>query len=227
MTGSRLIVLFAYVWVSLFPVAATAEPQRILVIGDSLLATHGLTGQSVAAHLERQLGQRVTDRSTIAARIIYKLPVTGALGLSIPDQFRGKRWDWVVVNGGGNDLWMGCGCGDCGRKLDQLISRSGTKGAIPGLLYRIHQTGARIVYVGYLRSPGIGTPIEGCKASGDALETRIATLAAKVPTLHFLSLADLVPPGDLTYFALDRIHPSPKASRAIAARIAAVIAGGS
>ncbi len=205
---------------------AMAERPKVLVIGDSLLATHSLTGRSVADYLSSYLGAPVTDRSAIGAMMIYRLPITGALGMSIPAQYRDGDWDWVVVNGAGNDLWLTCGCGPCRRKMDRLISPSGTAGEIPKLLARIHRTGARIVYVGYMRSPDIATPIERCKTVGDTLERRVATLADKVPNIHYLSLENMIPPGDLSYLAPDRIHPSPKASRAIAERIARLIVYG-
>lgn len=221
--------LFAFILVVFFAVStqpAMAERPKVLVIGDSLLATHSLTGRSVADYLSRYLDAPVTDRSAIGAMMIYRLPITGALGMSIPAQYREGDWDWVVVNGAGNDLWLTCGCGPCKRKMDRLISPSGTAGEIPKLLARIHRSGAQIVYVGYLRSPAIATPIERCKDVGDTLERRVATLAEKVPSIHFLSLGDLIPAGDLSYLAADRVHPSPKASRAIAERIARLIVYG-
>jgi len=206
-----------------FSVGAQEKPQRILVIGDSLMAIHSLVGRSVADVLQSMLGTPVTDRSVLGARMIYKLPISGRLGLSIPAQFRGKSWDWVVMTGGGNDLWLGCGCNRCERKLDRLIAEDGTRGEIPKLFARIQKAGAQVVYVGYLRSPGINTPIESCKDEGDALEARVARLADRVPGVFFLSNQDLVPPRDTSYFGVDGIHPSLKASRAIAARITAFL----
>ena len=200
--------------------ASQAQTGRILVIGDSLMAAHALTGRSIAGYLGASLGGAVTDRSVLGARMIYKLTLTGRLGLSIPAQFRGNGWDWVLMSGGGNDLWLGCGCNRCQRKLDRLIAADGTTGEIPRLWARIRKTGAQVVFTGYLRSPEIDTPIEHCKDEGDELEARIARLAARVEGVNYLSMQDLVPPGDLSYFALDRIHPSLKASKAIAARIA-------
>lgn len=202
---------------------AAAEQQRVLLIGDSLFATNALTGRSVGSYLSKYLGSRVTDRSTIGARMVYRLPLTGAMGLSIPAQYQGGPWDWVVVNGGGNDLWFGCGPDNCDRKLNQLISISGKGGAIPKLLAQAHNNGSKVLFVGYMRSPGIDTPIEHLKDEGDALEARLATLARKVPNVHFLPLTDMIPHGDLSYLAMDRIHPSPKASKEIARRIAKVI----
>ena len=207
---------------------ATATPAkelapRILVMGDSLLASHAISGRSVGDYLRKITKAQVDTRPVLGARMIYKLPITGALGMSIPKQFSGDEWSWVVLNGGGNDLWLGCGCNRCARKLERLISADGTRGAIPSLVGRIRKTGAKVIYVGYLRSPGFDSPIENCRDEGDALEARIAKLAELDPGVTFQALTDLVPEGDLSFHAADRIHPSLKASKAIAARIAQII----
>ena len=204
--------------------AASADSPRILTIGDSLMASHALTGRSISGYLSKELGVPVSDRSVLGAHMVYKLPITGALGMSIPKQMRSGNWDYVVMTGGGNDLWLGCGCARCDRKMNKLISKNGTKGAIPKLMAKIRATGAEVIYVGYLRSPEINTPIEHCKDEGDALEARIEDLATRVPGVHYVSNKDLVPAGDLSFFAADRIHPSLKASKAIAGRVAALIA---
>jgi hypothetical protein len=128
------------------------------------------------------------------------------------------------VNGGGNDLWLGCACSFCTRKMNKLITHDGRSGAIPGFLSEIRQTGAKVIYVGYLRSPGLGSPIEYCKDEGDELERRLDKLAAIDNGLYFLSIADLVPHGDRSYHGIDMIHPSVKASTAIGQRVAALIA---
>jgi lysophospholipase L1-like esterase len=196
---------------------------RILAMGDSLMATNRIAGQSIVDILEHDLGEAVIDRSVPGAAVLYALPVSGQAGLNIPKQFRAGKWDWIVINGGGNDLWLGCGCVLCNGKMERLISPDGRRGAIPGMLSDLRQTGAQVIYVGYLRSPGLGSPIEHCRDEGDELERRIARLAAIDGGLHFVSLADLVPRGDGSFHAIDMIHPSAKASAAIAERIAAVI----
>ena len=57
-----------------------------------------------------------------------------------------------------------------------------------------------------------------------SLKRRISSLAATDPGIHFVSLADMVPPGDRSYHAFDMIHPSLKGSHAIAQRVGRVIA---
>ncbi len=204
--------------------AAAQTPMKILTIGDSLMAAHRISNRSISSSIRKSLPAEVTDRSIVGARMIYKLPFTGALGMNIGKQFRRGKWDWVVVNGGGNDLWLGCGCLRCDRKMNKLIEPTGTKGAIPKLVKKIRKSGARVVYLGYLRSPGMGSPIEHCKDEGDELEKRIEKMAAKDDGVIFVSLRDLVPYGDRSYHAVDMIHPSLKASREIGQLIARAIA---
>jgi len=201
----------------------SGQSARILTMGDSLLAWNNISRQSISDSVANTLGEPVVDRSVSAARIIYHLPVSGSAGLNIRKQYRPGDWDWIIVNGGGNDLWFGCGCIACDRKLDKLISKDGRKGAIPGMLSELRQTGARVIYVGYLRSPGVGSPIEHCRSEGDVLEQRITKLADLDSGIYFLSLRDLVPHGDRSYHALDMIHPSIKASTAVGKQIADII----
>ncbi len=199
------------------------ESPRILAMGDSLMAWHGLTGQSIAHSVARELREPVRNNAVRGAHVLYNLPISGAMGMKIARQFDEGDWDWVVLTGGGNDLWLGCGCRKCERKLDKLISRDGRKGAIPGMLAKIRQSGARIIYVGYLRSPGIDSGVDECRSEGDVLEGRIARLADYADGVYFLSLQDLVPHGDRSYHGIDMIHPSVKASREIGQRVAALI----
>ena len=188
-----------------------------------MMAWNGLVGQSIPDVVAETLAEPVVDRAVSGARMIYRLPVTGAAGLSIPKQYRGGSWDWVIVNGGGNDLWLGCGCDSCDAKLDRMISADGAAGEIAELVQRIRRNGARVIYIGYLRVPGRSSPISGCRDEGDILDARLAAMAAADAGVTFLPFADLVPDGDLSFHALDRVHPSPKASRLIGQRIAATI----
>ena len=200
-------------------------PSRILVVGDSMLATHRLSDLAVADAMEKTLREPVVDRSTVGARFHYALPLSGRAGLNITKQYVPGQWDWIVVNGGGNDLWLGCGCMVCDAKIDRLISDDGKRGTIPGFLSELRQTGAKVIYVGYMRSPGRASPIEHCRDEGAELERRIATLSELDQGLYYLPLAELVPDGDGSFHALDMIHPSVKGSTAIGQLVANVIEG--
>lgn len=202
-----------------------AYPSRILVVGDSMLATHRLSDLAVADAMEKTLREPVVDRSTIGARFHYALPISGQAGLNITKQYVPGDWDWIVVNGGGNDLWMGCGCMVCDAKIDRLISEDGTKGTIPGFLSKLRGSGAKVIYVGYMRSPGRASPIEHCRDEGAELERRISKLSELDRGLYYLSLSDLVPDGDASFHAIDMIHPSVKGSTAIGQLVANIIEG--
>jgi len=196
---------------------------RIMTMGDSLLATHSISGRAVSNAVEAALGEQVIDRSVVGARVLYKLPISGSMGLKIAKQQTAGKWDWTILNGGGNDVWLGCGCLRCDRKIDKLISQDGRKGGIPAMVAKLRSTGSRVIYIGYLRSPGLASPIEHCKNEGDKLENRITTMAALDEGVFFLSLKELVPSGDRSYHAIDMIHPSVKASKAIGQMIADLI----
>lgn len=197
---------------------------RIMVMGDSLLAVHANTDRSVADNLQKSLGETVVDRAVVGARYFYALPFSGAAGMRIDAQFRPGDWDWVVINGGGNDLMLGCGCDKCDAQLDKLISEDGRKGAIAETVAQVRATGARVIYVGYLRSPGFWSPVEACGPLGDRMDTRLARMAARDRGVTFLPMSDLVPHGDKSFHGSDLVHPSPKGSAAIAARIARAMA---
>lgn len=201
----------------------TDRPARILTMGDSMLAWRSNSGGAVSDEVENLLGEEVIDRSVLGARVFYNLPISGALGMNISKQYRPGAWEWVILNGGGNDLWFGCGCNKCERRMNRMITPDGVSGSIPDLLRKLRGTGAQVIYVGYLRSPGVGSMIDSCRDEGDEFERRLADLAGTDRGIHFVSLADLVPHGDRSYHSFDMVHPSAKASRAIAQRIAAVI----
>ncbi len=202
--------------------AACGEPvtrqARILTMGDSLLSWNRGADAAVSDQLERLLQTSVVDRSVPAARMLPGLP-----GLSIPRQYRPGNWDWIILNGGGNDLWLGCGCVLCDGSLRRMVSEDGRRGAIPKAVARLRATGAQVIYVGYMRSPGIGSAIEHCRDEGAELEARLLRMARADSGVHFLSIADMVPYGDRSFHSVDRIHPSAKAGGEIARRIMAVM----
>ncbi len=218
---------------SLFALFGCVEPveqgsagsTRILAIGDSMLAWNATSRNSVSHVVERALDEEVLDRSVSGARMLYSLPISGALGLRISSQYVSGDWDWVIVNGGGNDLWLGCGCGKCARQMARMISANGDIGEIPKFIGQIRQSGAKVIYLGYLRTPGRDSPIDHCAEVGDRFESRLEAMASRDPGVFFLSNRDLVPFGDLSFHSLDRIHPSIKGSAAIGARVAQTISG--
>lgn len=220
MFRSAFILLSSLLLLGCGESVSSARPSRILLLGDSLMASNAIGGNTVANGIEKELGEEVIDRSVAAARYFYYLPITGAAGLRLDAQYRAGKWDWVVLNGGGNDLLFGCGCGRCVSHLNRLVTPDGRQGAIPAFVARIRKSGARVLYIGYLRNPGMRTPVKGCGPAANELDRRLAKMASLDKGVDFMPMSDLVPYRDTSYHQLDRIHPSPKGSRAIARRIA-------
>lgn len=228
-TGFRMfrtiaVILFALLLSACGEQVTSATTARILLMGDSMMSANQESNQSVADAIEAELGEEVIDRSVYAARYFYLLPISGAAGLRIDAQYVPRKWDWVVLNGGGNDLLFGCGCGLCKGMMNSLIAPDGRSGAIPSFVAGIRKSGARVIYAGYLRNPGTATLIKGCGPAGNELDRRLAAMARHDKGVDFLPMSDVVPNGDTTFHQFDRIHPSPKGSRAIAHRIAQRIA---
>ena len=201
-----------------------ADTPRILVMGDSLMAMNRVLGGSVAQALGETFGVQVQDQSVLGARYFFVVPVLNAAGLKIKAQLTGGPWDYVVLNGGGNDLLFGCGCGACTRMMTRLISPDGSTGAIPDLVADLRASGAKVIYTGYMRTPGVISPVESCGPLGDELDRRLTLMAARDAGVSFVLLSDLVTQdGDRSYHGIDMVHPSVKGSRAIAARVATLI----
>jgi acyl-CoA thioesterase I len=213
----------------LLGLSACAEPvpqddsANILVLGDSMFATNRLTGAGVGDVIEAELARPVIDRSVPGARYFHRLPLTSGAGLRLTKQYQPGNWDVVVLNGGGNDLLFGCGCGRCDGVLNRLIAEDGRSGAIPAFVKSLRDSGAFVVYAGYLRNPGTFTPIRACRTAGDELDRRLRMLDALDEGMVFLPMADLVPFGDGSYHGPDGVHPSAKGSREIALRIVQAI----
>lgn len=226
MTLSRTLFVFLFIMlVACTETVTYSSKSRILIMGDSLFATNTLSGRSVGHVIETELGEEVIDRSVRGSRFLHQLPISGNLGLNVSKQFQRGPWDWVVLTGGGNDLWLGCGCSRCEITMSQLISNNAVHGEIPRLVNRLRLAGTKVIYVGYLRSPGVKTPIDHCRDEGEELERRVKLMSDTDPGFHFISLAEVVPFGDRSFHQIDMIHPSIKASTVIGRRISSLING--
>lgn len=199
---------------------------KVIAVGDSLMAWNATSGSSIPDIVERNIGSPVVDRTVSAAWLQTGYDADGNPETGVQAQFVFGDWDWAVVNGGGNDLMLGCGCVRCDGVLDNMISADGQSGQIPRFVRKIRERGTRVIYVGYLRSPNLFTPIEHCRAEGDEFDARLTKLAEQDAGITFLSSHDVAQPGDPSYFSFDLIHPSRKSSRIIGERIAEIISAG-
>jgi len=189
---------------------------RIIAIGDSLMSWNGLLRQSIPDLISRTLGEPVYNQTMPGARFGKAQGNGISIGNIAIKQANQQAWEIAVMNGGGNDLWMGCGCGQCQKQLDQLITPDATQGAVVRMAQHVINNGTDIIYLGYLRTPGVNSPIEACANVGDQFEQRLMKLERQLDGFSFISLKQVVPHGSLAYHSFDRIHPSTLGSAEIA-----------
>lgn len=222
---ARLRHLAALVFAGALAGCATTSPNddaRILVIGDSILAWHGATGGSAADALARALNEPVDRRAKSTSRFTTNIPRIRDTGGEIRTQYRPGNYEWVVLNGGANDLRSECGCRRCDATLTDLIDANGQNGAIPELVTRIRGDGARVLVLGYyFTDPDRPTPFTPCRDEVAELNDRFERLAARDAGVYFAPSSTVIDPKNQADFFVDSIHPS----RPAAARIGRLMAG--
>jgi len=193
----------------------------ILVLGDSIMAWNG--SAAIPDVISSTTGRSVTSRAVPGAQFNNSSTIASAVGFAIQQQFPGGRWNWVVVNGGANDLSADCGCGACGASVNALIGPDGQSGSIPAFLQKLRaQTGAQVMWMGYYAGSGSGS-FAGCRDDLVEIESRIATFAVDRAGIHFVDSEDVIDRGDRGLFSGDNVHPSARGSAQIGAYLAAEI----
>ena len=215
-----MVALFA----SLFAGCVQMPSQRddIVVIGDSVMAWNRAEGGDVGSAIGAELNRTVVNRAAFGAQIRAN-SIAGLLGLSIPAQLPPGRWNWVVANGGANDLGFSCGCTRCDHEIDALISRDSRTGDIPNLIAQALSQNAQFVWLGYYRAPET-TSFEGCRPGLVEIEQRVARLARSNDSVFFLDAETFFDPLVPELFDRDKTHPSVTGSALIGREIANIIA---
>lgn len=191
----------------------------VLVIGDSVMWWNAEDDQSIADVIADDFDLTVVNRSVPGA-------VFGGEGDDIRDQYVPGDWQWVVLDGGANDLGGNCGCGDCMPVVDRLIEGSGDAGDIPEFVGRLRGDGARVVVMGYYMAPDPGNAFAGCEAEFAALHDRLSVMAAGLEGVVFVPADAILSPEEPAHFDPDGIHPSPMGSRLIGVQIGQTITSG-
>jgi acyl-CoA thioesterase-1 len=187
----------------------------VIVVGDSILAWHGRSGRSIPDVVARSTGLTISDVSISGAGFL------GSQG--IPTQYIASDWDWVIVNGGGNDLALGCQTPNGQRVLDALISADGSRGAMPAFVNQVAMQGAQVIVLGYYPVSDLGGTFAPCSAVLDELAARQSRLAASNPDVIFVDSGQVIGVGDEAAYAADLVHPSPRGAALIGTLVGSVI----
>ena len=209
--------------------AACASPGKItpetsvVAIGDSVLAFYKAQGASVPDVVGRETGLSVANLAVSGARISYGGAGAVAEGYDIRAQWKPGPWDWVIMNGGANDLLSECGCSRCAANIAGLISRDGTGGAIPELVTGILGGNSRVILLGYYDGNVQPNVFSGCSDEIDILNARLERLAADTPGVYYVDAGDVIDPRDQSHWFIDRVHPSRLGARLLGQHIAATM----
>jgi len=196
--------------------SATGD-REILAIGDSFLDYHGPDADLpyvVADSLEMSIESAAVGGTTML----------GGEGPDIPNQYVDGTFDLLIASGGGNDFGR-CTCGeDCGPVLDQLISEDGTEGAVPDLVARAAEGGAKVAWVGYFRPMDNDNEFSACGGELDTYRERLALLDAMETDMVFIDGAEYGSGVEDELYDADGYHPSEEGSALLGAVVAATVA---
>lgn len=199
---------------------AESDEKTVLMIGDSMFAWNRMSGSGVGYNLAAALDTGVEDRSVTGAHINVTGPDEQNPKRSIVAQYTPGNWDWVVINGGANDLLFECGCGRCTRTMNNLLSADLKSGAIADLVTRIRADGAKVMLVGYHAGQSGGHYFSGCRGEVSLLVKRELELAKKMDGVYMVRARKALDSDNPAHFYFDRVHPSKIGSKRIADLIA-------
>ena len=190
-----------------------------VVVGDSFLAWNRKEGASVAQLLDERLDASVGD-AAVSGAVFTSVGAEPDIRDQVPDD---RTWDWVVFDGGGNDLNDECSCSGCADVLDDLIAEDGT-GAIPAFVDQLNGQGTKVVMFSYPNLPPTASfGFADCSAVFDAYRTRLLASDDTRPEFWVVDGRQVIDRDDLSFFDDDHVHPSIKGSEAVADAVAEVI----
>jgi len=201
---------------------ASSPDADMLVMGDSILFYNAPSCASVGDVVAEELGRSVY----IAAKTGAKVNPDGAYVFGdIREQYVSNDWEWLVLNGGLNDMNQDCDCGPCGAVLDSIVTADGRRGDVPALIDKARADGARVALVGYAEvDPDAKWGFGACNDAILALEDRYRTLASQDEDVVFVDPSDAVSlEGTPDAYARDGVHPSEEGSAAMGRLVAEAI----
>ena len=184
-----------------------------------MLEWQAIRGQSIPQVLARKSDYTVKNRAASGASFARGSDPSDPRK-AIVAQYEPGSWDWVIVNGGANDLLFGCGCATCKRKLNQIISEDAKSGILPDLISRIRADGARVLIMGYYQGNARPNLFSRCERVVKELVGRQRILAKQEDGVEFMSPTPAVDPQNRSHFAFDGVHLSIRGTRRVGALLA-------
>ena len=165
--------------------------------------------------IPEQVGEKLGKMLTTLA-ISGSMMSTGE-DWSIPNQYFARDWEWVILDGGANDLNELCGCGPCEAVQQDLAQ------AYQDLIGSIRAEGSRVVIWGYYGISPDAPEFGNCNEAIDQLSQMQLNLANSDDGVLWVNGKSDITGEDSSYYDDDLIHPSLKGSEQIAEQIATAI----
>lgn len=192
------------------------EGTRLIAIGDSILDWNRRAGADIPTLVSQRTGLPVFNAAISGAEFVGRF--------AIPDQYPQGDWDWLLLDGGGNDLTGNCGSPAAAEAvLDRLIDDQDLSGAYASFLAPVRSSGIQVIIMGYAPVSVAGGPFAPCEFALNDLRGRQAALAASDPMITFVDVRDVIAPDNLAAYDPDLIHPSPAGGALMADLIARAI----
>lgn len=206
------------------PLGSGTEVGEILAIGDSILTWNAGANATIPEVMSRELDRTVMSRAVSGAYISHPDPDEADERNEIRQQYVEGEWDWVVMDGGVNDLNVECGCGDCGDVMDAMIGADGLSGEIPEFVRGLVASGSQVMYVGYYDLPNDAEfGFNRCGDEVDMLNARLDEMAETIAGVWYVSAGDAVVADGVAAYDDDLIHPSVLGSARIGEHVARAI----
>lgn len=185
------------------------ETASLYAVGDSILEWH-LGEGSIPEVMAEALDQPMYNAAVSGAHFL------DGEGESIPSQLSTGAWQWLLVDGGGNDVNDRCECGDCDAVLDAIVSADGSTGALPDFAREVADAGTEVLIMGYYGLPdGAEFGFDRCGEELEVLSQRQAALADSSDRIHFADAREVVDGTDEAMYDDDLVHPSVEGSAVV------------
>ena len=144
--------------------------------------------------------------------------MSGNSPTSIPNQYEVGNWDWVILDGGGNDLNDLCSCQECDAVLDDIDE------VLRDFVTARRSDEMRVVIWGYYGLPEDAEyGFDRCGSTFAKLSERQSAIADTDGGIYFVDGRMQITGEDLSFFDGDLVHPSEQGSETIGTQIASTI----
>ncbi|MEM7158808.1 MAG: SGNH/GDSL hydrolase family protein [Myxococcota bacterium] len=199
-------------------IEALPEPERFHLIGDSVFVSNVDECADVGDFVGRTFGERVEVQAVGGTEL-------GGGKDGIPGQYIPGGWEWVIVDGGANDLGNICDCDCSAEQLDALASADASEGLMVELVDQIVGDGSQVVLLGYYEAMP-DSEFGPCIDEQTILSDRYAAIADARPEVVFVDGRELMDPESTPVaYQEDGVHPSPTGSALLADGISLAILG--